>query len=1380
MQLSNLESCIKTIKITIARIIFMSLPNFFSRNIRSVLPLVFVASIVGSTVFWLSDEKGTDNNPISADVSEITEKLNGNANIVPANSQEVWAARRENDAKKYRDNGTGKNYSDAEMKAMLDEFSLPLEDSNYTSKMSPRNPVNQTDIQADIDSLTMLSATGEQPSLRFDSNNNIRSISGEFLLGLQGASHGEISKGVVKLVEDHSSLMGFGDSEKATVNISLETNSREETIVRVDRVYKDLPVWGRQLVVTERRGVVQSITGKFIKISNDIDVKALLDNSEIDELVSGEFEKYGTSYVSVVSVARGIYIQSRMPIYSYKVTVEASLGKKWNLYFSPNTKALIAKIPLFYETSTPSTGTDLQNVTRSFNSYFQDNQYLMYDQAFPQGAYTAVANYDESGNYSYIVSSNADSGWDPAAVSAIYNSKQTYDYFLNTHNRSSFDGNGTKLINIVNALDDGGPLFNAYWNGSQMVYGVGAGGSKNMAIALDVAGHEFSHGVVQFTAHLVYQNQSGALNESFADFFGAMIDREDWYMGEDLESPYSQYDYLRDMMNPSTTGQPGHMDNFMNLPNTDEGDHGGVHYNSGIQNRALYLLAEGMSNEGLGVSIGKEKTENLAYQTLLKLPSDAEFIDSANTMILEAANIYGQDSQEYLSTTDAWAKVGITTAEVVVSEGGISQFSLETGDDVIVHLYPRDGSMNDLWNEEYDIYVQTINQPFNGHIASLEVGPINDVPAAGSQPAIYTDANNNLWVIYIGSDSTARFSYVSNSYEDTLVFSDLDQINSVASSADGDKFGVVLYSSNLIYVYDFVKSEWTTITVEGPSYSTVETENTVEYIDAINFDTSGEKIIFDYKVCEPIPGSSECSSLWSVGIFDLGTMTFEYPFSSSDTNIDIGYPRFANTRNDIITFDYQDWTDYETEGKANSYSLVYDLNTQETLAAFDSNIGEERTNSFGIPSFIGADVALALQLQADETTQLSQWGLDSNYEYIADSGVYLTPFESGFGKAHRNAYKNMTAVLGSDQASVSMGTNLQGQEFHVEVSLSNDGNRDIAITSVEKSQNSLRTNLTNRVMLPGETLTFTIFLDTQQAALGQFSGNIEIQHSGDNTMLNIGVSGYIDTDTDGDGILNSEDNDDDDDGVLDDADAFPQDASETLDTDSDGIGNNTDTDDDGDGVDDAFDTFPLDSSESSDSDNDGIGNNSDTDDDGDGVADINDLYPLDARYAYDSDADGMPDEWETKYGLDPNDASDATSDQDNDGVTALDEFLAGTIPSGSLDIDGNEDYDALTDGLLLLRGMFGLDGSALVTGTIASDAAYTESVDIESRIEALGELADIDGNGDIDALTDGLLTLRYLFGLQGNTLINGVIADDATRTTAEEVEAHLEALMPAL
>ena len=221
-------------------------------------------------------------------------------------------------------------------------------------------------------------------------------------------------------------------------------------------------------------------------------------------------------------------------------------------------------------------------------------------------------------------------------------------------------------------------------------------------------------------------------------------------------------------------------------------------------------------------------------------------------------------------------------------------------------------------------------------------------------------------------------------------------------------------------------------------------------------------------------------------------------------------------------------------------------------------------------------------------------------------------------------------------------------------------------------------------------------------------------------------------------------------------------------------------DSDGDGVEDGLDAFPLDASESVDTDGDGVGNNADTDDDDDGVEDSADLFPLNGLYSLDSDSDGMPDAWETKYGLDPSDATDAMSDQDNDGVTALDEFLAGTIPSGSLDIDGNAQYDALTDGLLLLRGMFGLDGDALVTGTVASDALYTESVDIESRIATLGDLADIDGNGTIDALTDGLLTLRYLFGLEGETLIAGVVAADATRTTAVDIEAHLKTLMPSL
>ena len=179
--------------------------------------------------------------------------------------------------------------------------------------------------------------------------------------------------------------------------------------------------------------------------------------------------------------------------------------------------------------------------------------------------------------------------------------------------------------------------------------------------------------------------------------------------------------------------------------------------------------------------------------------------------------------------------------------------------------------------------------------------------------------------------------------------------------------------------------------------------------------------------------------------------------------------------------------------------------------------------------------------------------------------------------------------------------------------------------------------------------------------------------------------------------------------------------------------------------------------------------------DKDGYPDNHDAFPNDVTEVIDTDSDGI--------------GNNADSDDDNDGFTDEQEFIDGTDPlskfscregCASLDLDGSERYDALTDGLLLLRGMFGLDGSALIRGTIAADAIYTSSVDITTRINNLGSAADIDGNGEIDALTDGLLTLRYLFGLEGDTLINGVVAGDATRKTAEEIEAHLETLMPAL
>jgi hypothetical protein len=110
----------------------------------------------------------------------------------------------------------------------------------------------------------------------------------------------------------------------------------------------------------------------------------------------------------------------------------------------------------------------------------------------------------------------------------------------------------------------------------------------------------------------------------------------------------------------------------------------------------------------------------------------------------------------------------------------------------------------------------------------------------------------------------------------------------------------------------------------------------------------------------------------------------------------------------------------------------------------------------------------------------------------------------------------------------------------------------------------------------------------------------------------------------------------------------------------------------------------------------------------------------------------------------------------------------------SLDVDGDGGNDALTDGLLILRRMFLLSDEALIQQAVSPLAKYKSAEEIASRIDELGLLLDIDGNGDNDALSDGLLILRYLFGLRGSALIVDVVKSDAKRRTAAEIETYLE------
>ena len=275
-----------------------------------------------------------------------------------------------------------------------------------------------------------------------------------------------------------------------------------------------------------------------------------------------------------------------------------------------------------------------------------------------------------------------------------------------------------------------------------------------------------------------------------------------------------------------------------------------------------------------------------------------------------------------------------------------------------------------------------------------------------------------------------------------------------------------------------------------------------------------------------------------------------------------------------------------------------------------------------------------------------------------------------------------------------------------------------------------------------------------------------------------GEGDACDADIDGDAVSNADETaqgtspdeaDSDGDGVLDGEDALPLDASESSDRDGDGTGDNADA-------------FPDDSAETQDSDNDGVGDNTDVfpddptefqDSDNDGVGDVRDAFDEDPFEFEDTDGNGVGDA--------------ADPDDDGDGYSDAEELAEGTDPKNrfscksgcfSFDVDESQAAQPLTDGLLVIRHLFGFSGDALTSGAIAGLAGRGSSELISGYLTGADAELDIDGDGKSEPLTDGLLLIRYLFGFSGEALISGAIGSGAERDTAEAVEAYIKARVP--
>lgn len=222
----------------------------------------------------------------------------------------------------------------------------------------------------------------------------------------------------------------------------------------------------------------------------------------------------------------------------------------------------------------------------------------------------------------------------------------TYDYYFTKHNRDSFDNAGARIISTVRFCDPNEqcPFLNAFWNGTQMVYGAG------LASADDVVGHEITHAVTERSAHLFYYMQSGALNESFSDIFGETIDLTNgagtdttpvrWKLGEDLPASIG---VIRDMRNPNSKNNPGKVSDPQFVCSDVSFDQGGVHINSGVPNKAYTLMVDGGTYNGITVTkIGLNKAGKIQYRALTRyLISGSDFLDNYRALQRSCTDLVG-------------------------------------------------------------------------------------------------------------------------------------------------------------------------------------------------------------------------------------------------------------------------------------------------------------------------------------------------------------------------------------------------------------------------------------------------------------------------------------------------------------------------------------------------------------------------------------------------------------------------------------------------------------------------------------------------------------------------------------------------------------------
>jgi MYXO-CTERM domain-containing protein len=357
---------------------------------------------------------------------------------------------------------------------------------------------------------------------------------------------------------------------------------------------------------------------------------------------------------------------------AYEVAIRANENGKlaiWQTTIDAKTGSVLHRYDNLQ--TVQGSGQDVLGQTKTFEVTAQGAGFVMTDQANGVQISTTTARTAqvEPGT---LISSTTATSWDTvtvgagAAVSAHVNAENVFNYYKGHHARNAIDGQGSPMLSTVHY---GKAYDNAAWDGTGMLYGDGGLEFIPLSLALDVVGHEFTHGVTGASSNLDYQGQSGALNEAVSDIFGCFIEHttqpdpvKNWTIAESIVKSGGP---LRDLTKPESVAdpQPGHMKEFV----TTQQDNGGVHTNSGIINNAAWLMTVGgvnpVSQVAVKFGIGWDKSEQVWYR--------------ANTTYFKQTTDFGQAAQGVLQSGK---DLSLTPNELAIIDCAFKAVGVSQGD----------------------------------------------------------------------------------------------------------------------------------------------------------------------------------------------------------------------------------------------------------------------------------------------------------------------------------------------------------------------------------------------------------------------------------------------------------------------------------------------------------------------------------------------------------------------------------------------------------------------------------------------------------------------------------------------------------------------------